>query len=115
MAAGLLQKRPQLVGRLVGHGDVQPLLVEPKWDGQVLARHVLGHQGEGLRFRVVTAEVHDRHAEDLAQHPSELTLAEHAHVDEDLAQPLTRVLLCDAGLARPVSRWPTRSEEGARR
>ena len=64
-----------------------------------LGVHLLGHQGEGLGFRIVTAQVHDWHAEDLSHHPSELTLAEHAHVDEDLAQPLTRVLLCDTGLA----------------
>jgi hypothetical protein len=94
-----LQHRTQFVRRSIGHGDVQTFIVEPKWDCEILARHPLRHQGDSIRFRVVATEVHNLHVENLAQYLCEITLANDAHVDKDLSQAFTRLLLHETGLA----------------
>ncbi len=96
--AGLREQGPQLLGRLVGDGDVQRLLVDAQRHDHEAPGHVLRHQRNRRRFGVVPSQVDDRHAEDLTEHVREIALAEDAHLDEDVPEPLAGFLLMDAGL-----------------
>ena len=91
MPTDIGQLKAQLVARL-GHGHVQPVVVDVEWDGKVGPGEFGGHEGQRRRFGRLALEVGHRHAEEVRQRFGQSPVVQRADVDEHLAQSLaTRV------------------------
>ena len=102
VVARLHEERPDRDRGLVGHGNLQAVVVQPDRHGHVLAHDVLGDQGERLGVGVVVPDVDDRHVQQVGQDQHQLPLVQRAHLDEGLADPLARLVLDDQGLRHVV-------------
>ena len=97
--AGLRELGTQLLGGPVRDGHDEGLVVRAQRHHQESPCHVLGHERQGLGCRVLAPEVDHGERQDLSEHAVEIALAEDTHLDEDLPDPLPRLVLVDPGLA----------------
>ncbi len=89
---------------LIGHGDLQAVVIEPNRHCPVSADDLLGDERLSLGIWVVAAKVGHWHVQQLSHHHDQIALVEQAHIHEGLAEPLARFLLRDQRLRDVVLR-----------
>ena len=82
----LAEKREELLGRLIGHRNVEADLVEGHGDDEVLTSHGIGDEIQRLLFGTGLSEVGHVHPVKLCTCRNELVLVEHPHADEHVAE-----------------------------